>query len=854
MSGFAVAAEAHLPEIGALARLHHHPSGGAVLTLRGGDLHALSLGIRTPLPDDSGIAHVLEHCVLQGSRRFPLRRGFAALLDGALHGHLNAATLPGLTVYEIACAHDREFDRLADIWLDAAFDPLLRADAFAREGWRLALDPPRLTGVVLNEMLGHRATPRALGDAIRSALFPGAAQGFDPGGDPARLPDLGLAAMRRYHARHYRAAATLAVIAGPDPEARLPMLARAFDAAPGRVPPAPATPSRWTEPRRRIAAGGPAPAAIAWWLRGATGAEAALLAETLLGTSTSPLRRALADAGFAAEPLLEPIDFEADQPVLRIALPDIAPDRVAAFEACLLAAIARLSRGLDLGDLHAARTRFVLRHGLAEDTHRPAPLLRGLAALRGWRDGGDPIAALRQVGCADPARLAALLATALRDNPHRVTLTYEATDPSPALAARAQAMAADPAARRRARRRAATMDRPERPGARAALGAPTCADWPRDAPERPAHLIRIGPAEALSMPREGGLVQLDLGFDLAQLTASDLPLAGLLAEALRHAAPLGITAETRAAPRPNGGPVAQFWLRGTAPVADAPELVAALLALRTSPLPDPAPLAAARAARHLAHLTGQGHEAADLMLRAQMGAAGATEAALTAPVSADATRLAALRDQLLGTRPFCALSGPAATLDALHDALARTVAEGAPPSPARPAPPCLGPVRLALPVAAATVARGLDLGPQPGSVAAAAQRLATGWLWPNVRDRIGAYGAQARLDPVTGHLRLISIRDPGIEATLAVFAEAPDWLDRAEGIERGIVPALAMLDRPLPWREEIISRAMAHLAGDFAAPRRRVELIAAGARALPELAAAMRAAAHQPHLVVIAPG
>ncbi len=853
MSGFATAAEAHLPEIGALARLHHHPGGGAALTLQGGDLHALSLGIRTPLPDDSGIAHVLEHCVLQGSRRFPLRRGFAALLDGALHGHLNAATLPGLTVYEIACAHDREFDRLAEIWLDAAFRPLLRADAFAREGWRLALDPPRLTGVVLNEMLGHRATPRAFGDAIRAALFPGAAQGFDPGGDPAWLPDLTLAAMRRYHARHYRAGGTLAVIAGPEPEARLPLLARAFDTAPGPTPPAPAPPRRWHAPRRRVAAHGPAPAALAGWLRGATAAEAALLAETLLGTPAAPLRRALTDAGFPAEPLLDPMDPEIDPPVLRIALPAIAPDRVAAFEACLLAAIERLSRGLDPDEVRAARARLALRHGLAEDPRRPAPLLRGLAALRGWRDGGDPIGALRLGDAsADPARLAALVATELRDNPHRVTLTREAATPD--LAARARAMAADPVIRRRARRLAATMDRPERPGARAALGAPARADWPRDAPERPARLVRIGPAEALSMPRDSGLVQLDLGFDLAQLPAADLPLAGLLAEALRHAAPPGITAETRAAPRPDGGVAARLWLRGTAPVAEARELVAALLARGTTPLPDPAPLAASRAARHHAQLTGQGHEAADLMLRAQMGAAGATEAALEAPVSADAGRLAALRDRLLGTRPFCALSGPAVTLDALHDALARTVAEGAPPSPARPAPPCLGPVRLALPVAAATVARGLDLGPQPGSVAAAAQRLATGWLWPHVRDRIGAYGAQARLDPVTGHLRLISIRDPGIQATLAVFAEAPEWLDRAEGIERGIVPALAMLDRPLLWRKELISHAMAHLAGDIAGPRRRAELIAAGARALPDLAAAMRAAAHQPHLVVIAPG
>jgi len=854
VSGFAVADEAHLPEIGALARLHHHPSGGAALTLSGGDLHALSLGIRTPLPDDSGIAHVLEHCVLQGSRRFPLRRGFAALLDGALHGHLNAATLTGLTVYEIACAHGREFDRLAEIWLDAAFHPLLRADAFAREGWRLALDPPRLTGVVLNEMLGHRATPRALGDAIRAALFPGAAQGFAPGGDPARLPDLTLAAMRRYHARHYRAGGALAVIAGPEPETRLPLLARAFDAAPGPVPPAPAIPSRWTEPRRRIAAGGPAPAAIAWWLRGATGAEAALLAETLLGTSTSPLRRALADAGFAAEPLLEPIDFEADPPVLRIALPDIAPDRVAAFEACLLAAIARLSRGLDLGDLHAARTRLALRHGLAEDPHRPAPLLRGLAALRGWRDGGDPIAALRQVGCADPSRLAALLATALRDNPHRVTLTYEAIDPSPALAARANAMAADKAALRHARRLAAVMDRPERPGALAALGAPARTDWPQVASRSKAQLIRIGPGEALSMPREGALVQIDLGFDLAPLPGCDLPLAGLLAEALRYAVPPGISAETRVAPRPDGGAAARLWIRGTAPGAEAVALITALLSHGTTPLPDPAPLVAVRAARHHALLSGQGHEAADLMLRAQMGAAGATQAALFAPAPADPERLAALRERLFGTRPFCALSGPAATMDTLRAPLARVLAGLVPPGPAQPAALCTGPVRLSLPVAAGTVARGLNLGPQPGAAAAAVRRLATGWLWPCIRDRIGAYGAQARLDPVTGHLRLISIRDPGIAPTLAVFAEAPAWLDRAEGIERGIVPALAMLDRPLPWREEIISRAMAHLAGDLAAPRRRVELIAAGARALPDLAAAMRAAAHQPHLVVIAPG
>lgn len=170
---FECLSEAKIPDIKAVAtRYRHRPTGADLLWLATPDpVCTFTIAFRTPPPDSTGIAHVLEHCVLSGSRRYPVRKPYVEMLKSSLQSYLNASTGPDLTLFPVASAHPRDFANLVDVYLDAVFHPLLTADTFRREAWRLSLPETGSTlamkGVVLNEMRGAMSAPLALLDEWR---------------------------------------------------------------------------------------------------------------------------------------------------------------------------------------------------------------------------------------------------------------------------------------------------------------------------------------------------------------------------------------------------------------------------------------------------------------------------------------------------------------------------------------------------------------------------------------------------------------------------------------------------------------------------------------------------------------
>ena len=178
---------------GTLTVLTHDVSGAAVLLVENDDDNkAFGIGFGTFPSDDTGVFHILEHSVLAGSEKYPVKSPFLQLLKSSMASFLNAMTFPDKTVYPFATPNETDFKNLMDVYLNAVFCPLAMVDkgVFEQEGWHRDEDGT-VSGVVYNEMQGALATPDAqLQNALSRAMFPDTAYGFVSGGDPASIPAL----------------------------------------------------------------------------------------------------------------------------------------------------------------------------------------------------------------------------------------------------------------------------------------------------------------------------------------------------------------------------------------------------------------------------------------------------------------------------------------------------------------------------------------------------------------------------------------------------------------------------------------------------------------------------------------
>ena len=147
-----------IPELNTEASLYRHPTGAKLMSLVNAEDENKVFGInyRTAPTDSTGIAHILEHSVLCGSEKYPVKEPFVELLKGSLKTFLNAFTYPDKTCYPVASQNLQDFHNLVDVYLDAVFHPRLTPEVLKQEGWHYEVDGDRLTykGVVFNEMKG----------------------------------------------------------------------------------------------------------------------------------------------------------------------------------------------------------------------------------------------------------------------------------------------------------------------------------------------------------------------------------------------------------------------------------------------------------------------------------------------------------------------------------------------------------------------------------------------------------------------------------------------------------------------------------------------------------------------------
>ncbi|MBQ8199809.1 MAG: insulinase family protein [Lachnospiraceae bacterium] len=191
--------------------LRHKKTGAKIALLSNEDENKVFyIGFRTPPTDSTGVAHIIEHSVLCGSDKYPVKDPFVELAKGSLNTFLNAITYPDKTVYPVASCNDKDFANLMDVYLDAVFHPNIYKEKkiFQQEGWHYECESPEAeityNGVVYNEMKGAYSSADDLLDRnVYNGLYPDTAYGVDSGGAPECIPDLTYEDFIAFHQKYY---------------------------------------------------------------------------------------------------------------------------------------------------------------------------------------------------------------------------------------------------------------------------------------------------------------------------------------------------------------------------------------------------------------------------------------------------------------------------------------------------------------------------------------------------------------------------------------------------------------------------------------------------------------------------
>lgn len=573
--GFELVREQDIPEINTRARIFRHVRTGAELISMENDDTNKVFGITfaTPPEDSTGLPHILEHSVLCGSRKYPVKDPFIQLAKGSLNTFLNAMTFSDKTTYPVASQNLQDFYNLVDVYLDAVFYPRITPDVLEQEGWHYELESADATlefkGVVFNEMKGAYSSPdNLLGRETEQSLFPDTVYGVDSGGDPSAIPDLTYEQFKAFHETYYHPSnAKIWFYGDDDPEERLRLIddfIGEFDRQ--EIDPQIPLQPRWDAPRslkRGYAAeesddGKKGMMTVNWLLTENTDPELSLglgiLEHILLGTPASPLRKALIDSGLGEDLTGGGIDRYVREMYFSTGLKgiDVADtDKVEALISDTLKDLAQ--NGIDQEMIEASLN--TVEFNLREFNTGGFP--RGLAMMIGslstWLYGRDPLAplAFETPLAAVKARVENgeryfenLIETYLLDNPHRTTVVLEpdltvtekqeAEERARLDAVRAKLTDADLAEMvERTQKLREMQEAPDSPEALATIPMLQLEDLDKENQTIPIEVDRAHGSELVYHDLfTNGIAYVDVGMNLRVLPQEYLPYIGLFGAAL----------------------------------------------------------------------------------------------------------------------------------------------------------------------------------------------------------------------------------------------------------------------------------------------------------------------------------
>ena len=523
--GFTAVKSEPISEVeGTVHLMHHAASGARLMFIENDDANkAFSITFKTPAADDTGVFHILEHSVLCGSEKFPVKEPFVNLLKTSMQTFLNAMTFPDKTMYPVASTNEQDLVNLMDVYLDAVFHPDIyrRPVIFQQEGWHRELEGEGegerlvVNGVVYNEMKGALSEPDSvLYDGLSAALFPDTTYRFESGGTPAAIPTLTYEGFLENHRRHYRPDNAYIILYGNldadrflgflDERYLAPLAAKErgpLDINPlglqAPVAPAPVVVPMATAPENACAA-------VGFVIGRAAERErivaADILMDAIMGANESPLKRALLDAGIADDAIGYVADSVA-QPFAVVSLRGARPGAAERLRAIVAAEARRLAEGgLDRELVRAAlsHAEFVMRE---RNFGYPDGVVLAMSAMAGWLySDDDPAAYLRFEDVFASLRekveegyFEALLRELFLDNDHRACAEVVPTESDEA------AEEAEAAGEREA---AAELTEDEAASIREAVRALREAQEAPDAPEALAKLPQLSRADIGEAPAE----------------------------------------------------------------------------------------------------------------------------------------------------------------------------------------------------------------------------------------------------------------------------------------------------------------------------------------------------------------
>ena len=442
--------------------LKHSGTGARHIHISNRDTeNTFGVAFKTVPQDSTGVAHILEHTVLCGSKHYPVRDPFFSMLKRSLSTFMNAFTASDWTMYPFSTQNQKDFYNLMGVYLDAAFFPRLDSLSFKQEGHRLEIEEPGkrnepaafqlvYKGVVYNEMKGAMSSPdQVMVRSILKALYPSTTYRYNSGGDPVEIPKLTHDRLREFHRRHYHPSNAFFYTYGNLPlKAHLNFIEERVLKGFEQIDPNTkvASQPRWKQPQslsfsypldKNEKTTKKCQVCLAWLTADIKDTfevlALTLLEQILLGNSASPLRKALIDSGLGSA-LCDGTGFNADNrdTMFVSGLKDVDSSDSKQIEDIILGVMQHLvEKGIDQTLIDSAIHQIEFHRKEITNTPYPYGIKLLLTFSGSWFHGGDPVKILNFD--ADLARLKQELAhgpffeerikTYFLDNPHRVTIT-----------------------------------------------------------------------------------------------------------------------------------------------------------------------------------------------------------------------------------------------------------------------------------------------------------------------------------------------------------------------------------------------------------------------------------------------
>ena len=455
LNGFRLKNASEVEEIGAKTYEFEHVKTSARLFYvdTADDNKVFYIGFRTPPKDDTGVAHIVEHSVLCGSKKYPLKEPFVELVKGSLNTFLNAMTYPDKTVYPVASRNAKDFRNLQDVYLDAVFNPamLTTPEILMQEGWHYEIAdadaPLTYSGVVYNEMKGALSSPDdILGSKLQHETFPDNCYGYQSGGDPEAIPSLTQEDFAAFHQKFYHPSNSFIYLYGDvDIAEQLAYLDREYLSKFDRIEVDSAIDFHPAfDEMKRVAEvypiGEDESAAeksflslnlvVGDTLDTRTNLALEVLTHALFSSPAAPVRKALIDSGLGKD-VDAGLEDDLRQPTFTITMTGSEIDRVEKFYKLLTDELQKLvDGGIDKTLLQASINLMEFKLREADFGLAPKGLIYGLRLLKTWLYGGDPNAYLRYEDDLaaikrglDEGLFEGVVQKYFLDNPHKVLMT-----------------------------------------------------------------------------------------------------------------------------------------------------------------------------------------------------------------------------------------------------------------------------------------------------------------------------------------------------------------------------------------------------------------------------------------------